>query len=392
MVNQQWDQLTGRAAVNWTPKLDFTDQTLVYGSFARGYKAGGANPPGAVLAAYQLSNVAEPIHPLTFKPEFINAYELGSKNTLLDGALTLNGDVFYYDYKQYQISEIVDRTSINLNFNATVKGAELETSWEPAPGLKFSFAGGYEDTRIDNGQSSVDLMDRTAGMPGWMVMKPFVTAASNCIFPDYVIQAMIVDQAISELDGAGTFALRGPAYDQHRDPVTMKSYQAEPAQGGVGGGLDINGNVLTPFPIPSGYPGFDPTQPAINNGEGFAKNLGGNRLPNAPPFTVSFGAQYTLPITQDWAGTLRGDYYWQDYSWARVFNDNPYDRLRGYTNVNLTLIFTNQNGWQVMLYDKNVFNETAITGDFLNSDDSGLTTNVFLTDPRLIGIRVTKNW
>ena len=49
------------------------------------------------------------------------------------GALTLNGDIFYYDYKDYQISEIVDRTSINLNFNATVKGAELETNWEPAP-------------------------------------------------------------------------------------------------------------------------------------------------------------------------------------------------------------------------------------------------------------------
>ena len=41
---------------------------------------------------------------------------------------------------------------------------------------------------------------------------------------------------------------------------------------------------------------------------------------------------------------------------------------------------------------KNVFNVTAITGDFLYSDDVGLTTNVFLTDPRLIGIRVTKNW
>ena len=98
----------------------------------------------------------------------------------------------------------------------------------------------------------------------------------------------------------------------------------------------------------SGYTGFDPAS-APNNGEGFDKNLSGNELPNAPPFTVSFGAQYTVPITPDWAGTLRGDYYWQDYSWARVFNDNPYDRLRGYTNVNLTLILTNQNGWQVML-------------------------------------------
>ena len=172
------------------------------------------------------------------------------------------------------------------------------------------------------------------------------------------------------------------------DPVTNQPYAPNP----TGIKSSAAGNHLSPTPIPSGYPGFDPTQPAINNGEGFAKNLGGNELPNAPPITVSFGAQYTLPITADWAGTLRGDYYWQDYSWARVFNDNPYDRLRGYTNVNLTLIFTNQNGWQVMGYLKNVFNSTDITGDFLNSDDSGLTTNVFLTDPRLIGIRVTKNW
>ena len=61
VVNQQWDQFTGRAAVNWTPKLDFTDQTLVYGSYAHGYKAGGANPPGAVFDA-TLSHVSRTIH------------------------------------------------------------------------------------------------------------------------------------------------------------------------------------------------------------------------------------------------------------------------------------------------------------------------------------------
>jgi len=169
----------------------------------------------------------------------------------------------------------------------------------------------------------------------------------------------------------------------------MEPYTPNPS--GIGG-VGYHGENNNEFIIFPGYVGFDPTNPMYNNGEGFAKPLGGNKLPNAPPFTVSFGAQYTMPITMDWAGTLRGDYYWQDYSWARVFNDNPYDRIRGYTNVNLTLIFTNQDGWQVMLYDKNVLNTTAITGDFLNSDDSGLTTNVFLTDPKLIGIRVTKNW
>jgi outer membrane receptor protein involved in Fe transport len=172
----------------------------------------------------------------------------------------------------------------------------------------------------------------------------------------------------------------GVAYGLGVDPITGAQYQADPV-------------VIDAFGQPNvGYPGFDPHQAGINNGEGFDKDLSGNQLPNAPPFTVSFGAQYTMPLSSDWAATLRSDYYWQDYSWARIFNDRPYDRLRGYTNVNLTLILTSQSGWQVMLYDKNVFNTTAITGDFLNSDDTGLTTNVFLTDPRLFGIRVTKNW
>jgi iron complex outermembrane receptor protein len=383
VVNQQWNQLTGRAVVNWSPKLNFTDQSMFYGSYSRGYKAGGANPPGAIFTSDLVINGQdvgiEPVHPLTFRPEFVDAYELGTKNTLLDGALTLNGDVFFYNYKDYQISEIVDRTAINQNFSAKVKGAELEANWEPLPGLKFNFSGGYEDTSIDNGEAAVDLMDRTAGRPGWVLVKPFLNEASNCIFPTYVAQWFI---SAAPSIGSDSTSYCAYAYLLHDDPLTRLTYVPNPTVTASSGG---------PVSIPAGYPGFDPST-APNDGTGFAKNLGGNKLPNAPPFTVSFGAQYTLPITQDWAGTLRGDYYWQDYSWARVFNDNPYDRLRGYTNVNLTLIFTNQNGWQVMWYVKNIFNTTDITGDFLNSDDSGLTTNVFLTDPRLIGVRVTKNW
>ncbi len=75
----------------------------------------------------------------------------GSKNTLLDGSLTLNGDVFYYNYKNYQISEIVDRSAINQNFNTHIKGAEFEATWEPIPGLRFSFTGGWEEHRARQG-------------------------------------------------------------------------------------------------------------------------------------------------------------------------------------------------------------------------------------------------
>ncbi|HVZ68730.1 MAG TPA: TonB-dependent receptor, partial [Rhizomicrobium sp.] len=401
-VDQSWSKFTGRAVANWTPKLEFTDQTLIYASFAHGYKAGGANPPGPVLLNADTScaftqagcdagpvNVTFPIHPLTFKPEYVNAYELGTKNTLGDGTLTLNGDVFFYDYKGYQISEIVDRTAINQNFDATIKGAELEATWEPVPGLKFSFAGGYEATRINDGQQAIDLIDRTAGHAGWVVMKPSVGQSSNCIFPEYVAAALLQTYPGNSEGNVGVTAC-GMAYSAHIDPVTTNFYQQNPT--GLG--------------IPAGYPGYDPLSvdpnaPANvnnglglppNNGEGFTKDLSGNELPNAPHFTVSLGADYTIPVTSDWAATLHSDFYWQDKSWARVFNDDPYDRIRGYTNVNFALILTDTSGWQFMGYVKNVFDTTAITGDFLNSDDSGLTTNIFLTDPRLFGVRVTKHF
>jgi iron complex outermembrane receptor protein len=386
--NQTWERPTGRAVLDWTPQLDFTDQTLLYASYAHGYKAGGANPPGAIFPHYG-ADIAFVDHPLTFKPEYIEAFELGAKNTLLDGSLTLNGDIFYYNYTGYQISEIVDRTAINNNYNAHVEGAEVTANWEPLPGLKFNFAGGWEDTAAAGGDSGIDLMNRTAGMPGWMVIKPFPTEASNCILPTYVVAALLNEQAyLQGGKGTGPYACE-VAYTFLLDPVSGRPYAPNPT------GMSTNlGNILAlaglPAPIPTNYPGFNPVNPAINNGEGFLENLAGHKLPNAPPFTVSLGGEYSMPVSQDWAGTFRTDFYWQDESWARIFNDNPYDKIEGYINVNMALILTSANGWQVMGYVKNVFNVTAITGDFLNSDDSGLTTNIFLTDPRLYGVRVTK--
>ena len=377
VIDQEWREFTGRTNVTWTPKLDFTDQTLVYGSYARGYKGGGANPPGVVpLCKPNVGCVTSPsnqTHPSTFKPEFNDAFELGTKNTLDDGGIVLNADIFLYKYKNYQLSQIIDRTAVNMNVNATVKGAELETSWSPVPGLKLGFNGGYENATVDNGQSAIDIMDRTAGHSDWMVIKPFVTQTSNCILPTETINEMLAG------NGEGMAYGCIDAYTLHIDPGTLAPYVNSPNQHNIFG---------TPEP---GYTGFDPAT-APNNGEGFDKNLGGNQLPNAPHFTTSLTADFTMPLSDDWAGTIHGDFYWQSQSFARVFNDRPYDKIRGYSTTNLAVIFTNSDGWQVMGYVKNVFDVTAITGAFLNSDDSALTTNVFTTDPRLEGVRITKNF
>jgi iron complex outermembrane receptor protein len=389
VVDQQWDRWTGRFVADWTPQLDFTDQTLIYASAAHGYKAGGANPPGAFFPTTVMGGgsglVTNPIHPLTFQPEYIEAFELGTKNTLLGGGLTLNGDIFYYNYTGYQISEIVDRTAINNNYNAHVEGAEFEGNWEPLPGLKFSLAQGFESTALAGGDQGIDLMDRTAGMPGWVVVRPYPTSASNCIEPAYVVNAIISNGGVVG-DGNPFYNLCNYTYGLHVDPVTALPYVPNPT---------VEANT---YPAPAGYPGFNPVGPTVgvfnaappNNGEGFDKQLGGNQLPNAPHFTTSLTAEYTMPVSDDWAATLHGDFYWQSQQWARVFED-AIDKIHGYSTTNVSLILTSANGWQVMAYVKNVFDVTAITGTFLNSDDTGLTTNVFMTDPRLFGVRVTKH-
>jgi iron complex outermembrane recepter protein len=364
---QHWQEVSGRAVATWTPKLSFTDESLFYASYSRGYKGGGANPPGVVpIFSGGIDYSSPSTHPLTFKPEFVNAYELGTKNTLFDDTMTLNGAVFLYDYSNYQISQIVDRTSVNLNFNATVRGAELESTWQPVDGLVFNLSAGYQNATLNGGSEAIDLMDRTNGHTDWMIVRPFISATSNCILPTYVVNELLAH-------GGLTVACT-QAYSEDHDPVTGADYVPNP----------------DPKNLP-GYVGFDP-KTAPNGGEGFAKDLTGNQLPNTPHLTLSVGGQYTKPIgSKGWTATMRGDFYYQTGSFARVFNDRPYDELHGYTNVNLSLTLADGNGFEVMAYVKNLFDTTAITGAFLNSDDTALTTNVFVTDPRLFGLRVSKS-
>ena len=360
-IDQEWREPTGRLAIDWKPDLAFTDETLVYASYAHGYKAGGANPPPPVFVTY--GGIGGPeLLPDTFEAEFVDAFEIGTKNTLFDGGVTLNLTGFYYDYRGYQVSEIRNRSAINSNYDAQVWGVEIEADWRPLENLKFAFKGGYNGTRIADGESSIDLMDRSAGDPDYVVYRPFPSVPSNCIIP-------------IELATEGGDIQTGGAYS--------------------GMCLDLYYGVIYEDPeydpyVPPG--GFDPNT-VPNQGRGVSKQLGGNELPNAPDFTATLSTDYTLPLANEWLLTFHGDAHWQSDSWWRVFNDHEYNRLDEFYTINLAAILENDDaGWRVMAYVKNVLDNDALTGAFLNSDDSGLTTNVFLVEPRLYGLRVTKNW
>src|SRR3546814_4291130 len=44
-IVQNWGEFTGRFGIDWKPDWSFTDDTLLYAFYSRGYKGGGANPP-----------------------------------------------------------------------------------------------------------------------------------------------------------------------------------------------------------------------------------------------------------------------------------------------------------------------------------------------------------
>ena len=405
-IRQQWIKPSGKISLDWKPDLSFTDSTLLYVAASRGYKAGGANPPPTGTVAYTFgpggkSDVTDALvrqsatSPATFAPEYVNAFEIGIKNELLDRTLTVNAAAFLYDYKGYQISQIVNRSAVNLNFDTLVWGAELEAAWNPTRNFQLGLKLGYQGSKLKKGSQAIDLMDRTAGNPDWVVVRPFPAYPSNCILPAALFQGVVPAGSSAQWGAAGDPALinlggKGGgnagacelAYQLGYDPVTAAPYVANPT----------TGSGLSMLAWKPGYAGWDPST-APNNGEGFYTDLSGNELPNAPHVTVSVNADYTVPLGGDWLTTIHGDYYYQGKSWARIFNRPDYDRIRPYSTFNAALLLHNEAaGWNIMAYVKNVFNKTAITGAFLLSDDTQLVTNMFLTEPRRYGLRVTKEF
>ena len=338
-------EMTGRFGFDWKPDLAMTDSSLIYAFYSRGYKAGGINPPQS--AASELSVVKS-----AFDPEFVTSFEVGMKNTMLDGTLILNATAFHYDYTGYQVSKIVNRVSVNENIDAEIQGIEVESIWEPINNLRFNASLGLLETKIGEA-SSIDTFNRTQGDPSLVVIK--ASNASNCTASKAGVQGLMT------LINAGALA-----------PTTML--------GVCSGAFTGAANPLKPY-------GID-----IPFGDGIAKNLKGNALPNSPKATLSVGAQYTFELPAGWGGTVRGDYYQQGQSYARIYNSAA-DRIDSWQNVNASLQISNEsNGIQLEAYVKNLLDDDPITDVYLTDDSSGLFRNGFLLEPRTFGFAIQKSF
>ncbi len=367
-----YSKWTGRAVLNWTPKVEFTDQTTVYASYARGYKAGGFNPgiqPGLGI-------------PPSYGPESIDAYELGTKNTLLDATLQANLTAWYYNYDGLQVSAIVQNTSVNQNINAKLWGIEGEFLWAPTTNWQFNLNFGHTNSSIGN-VSLIDQRNPTGGRSDVVLVKDQVLGATigqNCVL------YMINGQTLSPADNAAFtstfgnlfFAPPGGSTALAGHGVALTNY----GSCAVNGPAAIPEGVLNSF----GYSRIDPT--GNNRSDGVAVSLSGNELQNTPPWNISIGAQYRFEFENGYSLTPRADFYWQADMWGRIF-DAPSDKIDSWENTNIQVTFSAPDDkWYVQGFIKNVFNEDSITGEYLTSSTSGLYTNAFLVDPRFFGFRL----
>lgn len=146
----------------------FGGGNMVYGTFSQGYRIGAANAGAPCTGDYlndpnqnlclldagqQFSadpNDVIEIGEQQYFPDTVDNWEIGAKTTWLDGALTLNGALYYIDWSEPQVSStnVFAGTSITVNAGAAKSvGVELSGNWDVTD--QFNIRGSFNHTKAE---------------------------------------------------------------------------------------------------------------------------------------------------------------------------------------------------------------------------------------------------
>jgi len=133
----------GFSRVTWkgSAEFDLSPQNLLYATVESGYRAGGLQMTESKTS---------------YKPEFITAYTIGSKNRFFDNHVQLNLEGFIWKYRDQQITYFTVDTSgtlINSNENAgraTIKGFDVDLLIKPTGRTTLNAKVQYLDSRYDD--------------------------------------------------------------------------------------------------------------------------------------------------------------------------------------------------------------------------------------------------
>lgn len=130
------DSFTPAVNLQW----DVSGDTMVYLAYTNGFKAGGFDARANNTGSFE------------FEEEEADAWELGAKMSLADGAAEVNIAAYYTEYTDLQTSQFDGTLGFNVTNagEATVQGVELDGRWAATENLVLSFAAGYLDFEFDS--------------------------------------------------------------------------------------------------------------------------------------------------------------------------------------------------------------------------------------------------
>jgi outer membrane receptor protein involved in Fe transport len=127
-----------------------TPDNLLYAVYAQGQKPGGFNGASAIS-----------IGKVSFGPEDVESFEIGSKNSFLDGGLTLNLAFFHNNIDGYQLTQPVQvvnpplppvtTSAIENAGDARINGFEIELSARPSREITLTANYAYADAKFRRG-------------------------------------------------------------------------------------------------------------------------------------------------------------------------------------------------------------------------------------------------
>ena len=165
------EELTGVLALQYHP----TPNLMYYGSYQRGYKAGGVN----------LFREAVVTNGTVYEPEFADNFEIGLKADYWDNKARTNVSIFHTEFSDLQINFFSGLEFRTENTGkATSLGFEVENQFQITDDLRFDLAINFLDAqfdRIDNPLLAF-LIDRdTPRAPRWSgaLALNYVTPISN---------------------------------------------------------------------------------------------------------------------------------------------------------------------------------------------------------------------
>jgi iron complex outermembrane recepter protein len=176
-----------------TPKVVLSyqvdDGNMLYASAGKGYRIGGANPPIPLKSAANPAGCPLDQQPGPYDSDSVWSYEIGAKDRLFDGRLSLDSSVFHVDWRNIQQSIFISSCGFGYianTGNAVSNGFDVAARVAAADSLIFGASVAYTDAHITRdvsifGQPVVQDGD-AIGSPPWVTSPWNLTASAEYRF------------------------------------------------------------------------------------------------------------------------------------------------------------------------------------------------------------------